>query len=78
MSARVAAKCSHYEVAGCRILRMDESWVDYEFLDEESLAFWLANAPLPAIDVERDALVLDELPLSTNWHSQLLIVKVPT
>lgn len=33
--------------AGCTILRREEANVDYEFLDEESLAFWLMNAPLP-------------------------------
>ena len=73
----VASMAAHYEAAGCRVVRHEEAWVDYEFLDEESLAFWLANAPLPAIDLERDALTLDELPLVTNWHAHLLVVQAP-
>lgn len=66
-----------FEDAGCRIIRQEEAYVDYEFLDEESLAFWLANAPLPLIDLEDDRERLDELPLRTNWHSHLLIIEMP-
>lgn len=68
---------AYFRDAGCRIIRLEEAYVDYEFLDEQSLAFWLANAPLPSIDiaVERDK--LDALPLRTNWHSHLLIVESP-
>lgn len=61
---------------GCEILRREEALVDYEFLDEESLAFWLANAPLPeTVDPERHADVLESLPLKTNWHAELLVVR---
>jgi SAM-dependent methyltransferase len=67
-----------YQLAGCEIVRREDANVDYEFLDEEALAFWLANAPLPAIDIDRDAEKLDRLPLRTNWHSNLLIVKTPS
>lgn len=73
----MAATAACYERAGCRILRRQEADVDYEFHDEESLAFWLANAPLPHIDVARDAHRLDTLRLRTNWHSHLLIVQTP-
>jgi hypothetical protein len=52
--------------------------VDYEFLNEESLAFWLRNAPLPEdVDPDRHADVLATLSLKTNWHAQLLVVRVP-
>lgn len=67
---------SFYERAGCRVLRREEATVDYEFLDEGSLAFWLAHAPLPERldpDVDRDR--LDGLPLRTNWHADLLVVQ---
>jgi hypothetical protein len=67
-----------YADAGCEILRREEAYVDYEFLDEASLAFWLCNAPLPEIvDADRHADVLASLPLKTNWHSDLLVVRVP-
>jgi hypothetical protein len=66
-----------YQLAGCQIVRREDAYVDYEFLDEQALAFWLANAPLPAIDIDRDAEKLDRLPLRTNWHSNLLIVRTP-
>jgi SAM-dependent methyltransferase len=72
----VAALVDFYEAAGCKILRRDEAIVDYEFLDEESLAFWLMNAPLPERpDPNRHADVLAKLPLKTNWHSELLLVR---
>ena len=65
-----------YAAAGCEILRREEAYPDYEFLDEESLAFWLSNAPLPEqIDLDRHAEVLEHLPLRTNWHSELLVVR---
>jgi len=38
-----------YADAGCEIVRHEEAYVDYEFLNEESLAFWLRNAPLPEV-----------------------------
>lgn len=66
-----------YQAAGCEILRSENADVDYEFLDEEALALWLANAPLPTIDVDTEADKLDRLPLQSNWHSNLLIVKTP-
>jgi SAM-dependent methyltransferase len=48
-----------YEEEGCEIVRREEADVDYEYRDEESLAFWLANAPLPErADPDRHADVL--------------------
>jgi SAM-dependent methyltransferase len=73
----VAACAAFYEDAGCEIVRREEAYVDYEFLNEESLAFWLRNAPLPeVVDADRHAAVLAKLPLKTNWHSELLVVRV--
>jgi SAM-dependent methyltransferase len=72
------SRIADYERLGCRIVRSEEAYVDYEFLDPEALAFWLANAPLPAIDLDAQADVLDALPLQTNWHAHLLIVQTPT
>ena len=68
---------AYYQDAGCHIIRREDAYVDYEFLDEESLAFWLANAPLPTIDIETERDKLDELPLRTNWHSHLAIIEMP-
>jgi SAM-dependent methyltransferase len=70
-------RAADFREAGCRILRQEEAHVDYEFLDEESLAFWLANAPLPSIDIDTERDKLDALPLRTNWHSHLLILEAP-
>lgn len=67
---------SFYSGAGCQILRREEADVEYEFLDEESLAFWLRNAPLPeTVDPDKHAEILADLPLKTNWHSELLVVR---
>ena len=72
----VAALASFYEDAGCEIVRREEADVDYEFLDEDSLAFWLRNAPLPeTVDPDRHAKILESLSLKTNWHSELLVVR---
>lgn len=72
----VEAQARFFTAADCEILDRRESDVDYEFLDEASLAFWLLNAPLPE-DVDPDAhrAILDSLPMKTNWHSELLIVR---
>ena len=68
--------CRFYADAGCDILRREEAVVGYEFLDEESLAFWLANAPLPEkADPNVHAEILERLQLRTNWHSELLVVR---
>ena len=67
-----------YADAGCEIVLREDAYVDYEFLDEASLAFWLCNAPLPeVVDADRHSSVLATLPLKTNWHSALLVVRVP-
>lgn len=72
----VDAVADFYQRAGCRILRREESTVDYEFLDEESLAFWLAHVPLPEkLNPHADRARLDALPLTTNWHAHLLMVE---
>ncbi len=64
--------------AGCTILRRDEADVTYEFLDEESLAFWLNSAPLPErVDPDKHAHILENLSLKTNWHAELLVVQRP-
>jgi len=66
-----------YADAGCEIVRREEAYVDYEFLNEQSLAFWLRNAPLPEeVDADRHADILAKLPLKTNWHTALLVVRV--
>ncbi len=67
-----------YAEVGCEIVRRENAYVDYEFLDEASLAFWLCNAPLPEIvDADRHSSVLAKLALKTNWHSELLVVRLP-
>jgi hypothetical protein len=72
----VEACAAFYSEHGCEIVRREEAYVDYEFLDEDSLAFWLANAPLPEkVDPDRHADVLEKLPLKTNWHAELLVVR---
>jgi SAM-dependent methyltransferase len=74
----VTTAAEFFVQAGCEILRQEEAYVDYEFLNEESLAFWLRNAPLPQdVDPDRHADVLATLPLKTNWHAELLVVRVP-
>lgn len=74
----IGALATFYADAGCTILRRDEADVEYEFLDEESLAFWLNSAPLPErVDPVKHAGVLDGLELQTNWHAELLVVRVP-
>jgi len=74
----VSACAAFYADAGCEIVRREESYVDYEFLDEESLAFWLRNAPLPEeVDADRHADILATLPLKTNWNAELLVVRAP-
>ena len=72
----VAAMAAAFEGLGCEILRRQEAVVEQEFLDEESLAYWLVNAPLPEVpDPDRHADILARLPLKTNWHSELLVVR---
>jgi SAM-dependent methyltransferase len=72
----VGLMAESYGEAGCEIVRREESDVEYEFLDVESLAFWLMNAPLPErVDADRHGEVLDGLSLCTNWHSELLVVR---
>jgi hypothetical protein len=67
-----------YTDLGCEVLRRQTADVDYEFLDEGSLAFWLLSAPLPeTADPDVHAEVLRRLPLQTNWHSELLVVRAP-
>lgn len=74
----VDASAEFFASAGCEVLRRESAFVDYAFLNEESLAFWLRNAPLPeVVDPDRHAEVLATLPLKTNWHSELLVVGVP-
>ena len=68
---------AYYHDAGCRVIRREEAHVDYDFVDAEALAFWLANAPLPSIDIETERDKLDQLPLRTNWHSHLAIIEMP-
>ena len=68
-----------YAGEGCEIVRRETADVDYEFLDEESLAFWLLSAPLPErADPEVHADILASVPLGTNWHAELLVVRMPT
>ncbi len=75
----VESAAAFYEDNGCEIVRRDEAYVDYEFLDEESLAFWLLSAPLPeTADPDVHADVLPNIPLKTNWHSELLVVRTPS
>jgi SAM-dependent methyltransferase len=65
-----------YDGAGFEVIRNDQVVVDYEFLDEESLAFWLTNAPLPdKPDPERHAQELASISLRTTWHAELLVVR---
>ena len=65
-----------FRSAGCEILREEEADVEHEFLDEESLALWLRNAPLPeVVDPDRHRAILDGLSLKTNWHARLLMVR---
>jgi SAM-dependent methyltransferase len=72
----IAGRAEFYASAGCEILRCEEADVAYEFLDEASLAFWLLNAPLPSLpDPESHRDVIDAVPLKTNWHAQLLVVR---
>jgi SAM-dependent methyltransferase len=74
----VTTAARFFAEAGCEILRQEEAYVDYEFLNEESLAFWLRNAPLPeVVDPDDHADVLATLPLKTNWHAELLVVRLP-
>ena len=74
----VDAMAKAYAAAGCEIVRRDESDVAYEFLDEDSLALWLTNAPLPeVVDADQHRDVLARVPLKTNWHSELLVVRMP-
>jgi SAM-dependent methyltransferase len=68
-----------YEQHGCEIVRRATADVDYEFLDEESLAYWLLSAPLPeTADPDAHADVLARVPLKTNWHAELLVVRSPS
>lgn len=74
----VSTAAEFFAEAGCEMVRRETALVDYEFLNEESLAFWLRNAPLPeVVDADRHADVLAILPLKTNWHADLLVVRVP-
>jgi SAM-dependent methyltransferase len=74
----VDALATFYADAGCTIVRRSEADVDYEFLDEESLAFWLNSAPLPEkVDPDEHAEILEHLELKTNWHAELLVVRRP-
>lgn len=74
----VSTAALFFEQAGCEIVRRGEACVDYEFLNEESLAFWLRNAPLPeVVDPDLHADVLATLPLKTNWHAELLVIRSP-
>ncbi len=73
----VSTAADFFAEAGCEILRRQEANVEYEFLNEESLAFWLRNAPLPeVVDPDLHADVLADLPLKTNWHAELLVVRM--
>ena len=72
----IDALARFYADAGCTIVRRDEADVEYEFLDEESLAFWLNSAPLPdRVDPVEHADILETLELETNWHAELLVVR---
>jgi SAM-dependent methyltransferase len=72
----VSAQAQVYADHGCTIVRRETADVDYEFLDEGSLAFWLLSAPLPEVaDPDVHADVLPHVPLKTNWHSELLVVR---
>lgn len=72
----VEALTCYFEASGCEILRREEAVVDYEFLDEASLAFWLVNAPLPEVpSPTRHSDILATLSRHTNWHSELLVVR---
>lgn len=65
-----------FAAAGCEIVRRESADVEYEFLDEESLAFWLNSAPLPEeVDPVKHAAILETLDLKTNWHAELLVVR---
>lgn len=74
----IAACARAYSEAGWTIARRDEAYVEQEFLDDESLAFWLLNAPLPEkVDPDKHKDVLATLDRKTNWHSELLVVERP-
>jgi SAM-dependent methyltransferase len=74
----VTAQAQVFADHGCTIVRRATADVEYEFLDEESLAFWLLSAPLPEVaDPDVHAHVLPHIPLKTNWHSELLVVRTP-
>lgn len=74
----IAACAQAYADAGWTIVRRDEAYVEQEFLDDESLAFWLLNAPLPEkADPDKHADILATLDRRTNWHSELLVVRRP-
>ena len=74
----IAACAQAYADAGWTIVRRDEAYVEQEFLDDESLAFWLLNAPLPEkVDPDEHAHILATLDRTTNWHAELLVVQAP-
>ena len=74
--ADMQSMAAFFSGAGCEIVRHEDIEVPYAFLDAESMAFWLLNAPLPErVDADRHADVLAGLPLETSWHSELLVVR---
>jgi SAM-dependent methyltransferase len=72
----VDALATWYADNGYEILRHETADVEYEFLDDESLAYWLLSAPLPErADPVKHAAILESIDRNTNWHAELLVVQ---